>query len=63
MTERSHQLWYKQVVQGRTFGSWSELYQASLGRRDFLNHHLPCATLEERPPLVAFPRARHSGRS
>jgi len=62
MTERSHQLWYKQVVQGRAFASWSELYEASVGRRDFLNYELPCASLRERPPLVAFPQARHSGR-
>ncbi len=63
MTGRSHQLWYKQeVVEGSSFGSWDTLYEALMGRREFLNYHLPCATLDERPPLVAHPQAEHSGR-
>ncbi len=62
IVERSHQLWQGQVVEGQRFRSWSHLYEALLDRRDFLNLHLPCATLEQRPPLVAFPQARHSGR-
>lgn len=62
ITERSHRLWYEQVVEGGTFGCWSALYEALLERRAFLNYHLPCAALGERPPLVAMPEADHSGR-
>ncbi len=62
LIERTHRLWQEQVLEGQRFGSWHSLYEASLKRRDFLNHHLPCATLGERAPLVAFPEARHSGR-
>jgi hypothetical protein len=51
------------VVEGASFGSWEELYRASMGRRKFLNYHLPCSSLGEKPPLVAFPEATHSGRS
>jgi transposase len=63
ITERSHRLWYEQVVEGASFGCWSDLYQALLKRREFLNYHLPCSSLGEKPPLVAFPKATHSGRS
>lgn len=61
MTERSHQLWYRQVVQGHTFADWSTLYAALEKRRSFLNHHLPCRSLGNQPPLVAYPGATHSG--
>jgi hypothetical protein len=57
MTERSHQLWYRQVVQGHTFANWSALYAALEQRRTFLNYNLPCRSLANRPPLVAYPDA------
>lgn len=62
MTERSHQLWEGQVIQGATFADWQMLYSALYQRRDFLNNILPCATLDNQPPLVAYPQAYHSGR-
>ncbi len=62
VTERSHQLWHKQVIEGASFEDRSELYKALIKRREFLNYNLPCSSLEERPPLVAFPQATHSGR-
>jgi hypothetical protein len=58
LTERSHQLWEKQVLLGQEFDSWNALYSALLKRRDFLNHHLPCASIGELPPLVAYPQAQ-----
>lgn len=62
MTERSHQLWTSQVIRGATFPSWQALYDTLYQRRDFLNTILPCASLDNKPPLVALPQARHSGR-
>ena len=62
MTERSHQLWDKQVIQGAAFPDWQALYDALYQRRDFLNCILPCTSLDNRPPLAAYPQARHSGR-
>ncbi|MEM7127292.1 MAG: integrase core domain-containing protein [Chloroflexota bacterium] len=62
MTERSHQLWYQQVIQGHTFPEWSSLYDALHKRLDFLNQHLPCRSLGGKPPLAAHPDAVHSGR-
>lgn len=62
MTERSHQLWDGQVVQGATFSNWQALYETLYQRRAFLNSILPCASLENQPPLLAFPEAQHSGR-
>lgn len=61
MTERSHQLWTGQVLEGQCFSNWQELYDALQERRNFLNYHLPCASLKQ-PPLCAFPQAKHSGR-
>jgi hypothetical protein len=62
MTERSHQLWQGQVVQGATFANWQALYDALYQRRNFLNTVLPCASLDGQPPLVAYPQAHHSER-
>ena len=62
MTERSHQLWYRQVIQGHTFPDWNTLYNARQTRRTFLNHHLPCRATADQPPLAAHPDARHSGK-
>ncbi len=58
VTERSHQLWDQQVVRDQTFPTWQALYLALQERRTFLNEGLPCATLDEQPPLVAHPEAR-----
>lgn len=62
ISERSHQLWAAQVLCGQRFADWQALYAALGQRRDFLNHHLPCRSLANRPPLVAYPEAHHSGR-
>lgn len=63
MTERSHQLWSAQVLLGQTFADWHALYRTLQARRDFLNCHLPCRSLDQQPPLLAYPQARHSGRA
>lgn len=60
MTERSHQLWEKQVIQGQTFSEWSSLFDALQQRREFLNYELPCRSLDDQPPLIAFPEAASS---
>lgn len=57
MTERSHQTWYHQVLEGQSFAAYERLVAACQKRRRFLNYCLPCATLGEEPPLVAFPHA------
>ena len=62
VTERSHQLWAAQALEGQQYDDWQQLYHFLRQRRDFLNCHLPCATLGEQPPLQAYPEAMHSGR-
>ena len=62
IVERCHQLWDQQCLQGQTFTSWNELFRRLQDRRDFINHHLPCASLNDQPSLVVFPEATHSGR-
>ena len=63
LTERSHQLWAGQCLAGQHFADWDHLYQTLHERRDVLNYDLPCASLDNQPPLVAFPDASHSGRN
>jgi hypothetical protein len=61
-TERSHQIWDAQSLEGQQYESWTQLYLALRERRQFLNEHLPCSALDGLPPLQAFPQASHSGR-
>jgi transposase len=63
LTERSHQLWEQQVVAGQSFATWQALYDALCARQPFLNEVLPCATLDDQPPLVAYPEARYPRRA
>jgi hypothetical protein len=58
ITERSHQTWYGQVLNGQTFANWDQLRLVLERRRDFMNEYLPCASMEGKPPLVACPQAR-----
>jgi transposase InsO family protein len=62
MTERSHRLWSAHCLLGQHYPTWQALYGALRRHRDFLNHHLPCASLDNHPPLHMFPAARHSTR-
>ena len=62
MTERSHQVWAAQALQGQRFTRVEALVAALRERRCFLNEHLPCRTLGEVPPLVAHPAARRPRR-
>jgi hypothetical protein len=63
MTEHSHQIWEHQVLDGAVFEAYQTLWQALERRKVFLNEHLPCASLGERPPLQAYPQARCPRRS
>lgn len=62
ITERSHQLWAAQCLQAQYYDTWDQLYLTLRRRRDFLNFDLPCSSLDDLPPLLAFPQAAHSGR-
>jgi len=60
-TERSHQIWAAQSLEGQHYESWTQLYLALRKCRQFLNEHLPCSALDELPPWQAFPQTSHSG--
>lgn len=62
ITERSHQLWHDQVLVGQEFVDWDHLFQTLQERRHFLNTKLPCASLGETPPLIAYPEALTNSR-
>jgi len=61
--ERTHQTITQQAIAGQDFADESTLQCMLDERLDFLNSHFPCSTLDNQPPLVAFPEAHHSGRA
>lgn len=58
MTERSHQTWAWQALDGQCFAHWQALWGYLQERRTILNEWLPCETLGGVPPLTAHPEAR-----
>jgi transposase len=62
MIERSHQTWAQQALVGQSFANWASLRCVLRQRRAFLNERLPCATLDNVPPLLAHPEARQPRR-
>ena len=59
--ERSHQTMHNQMVCTKDYKDMEHFQQQLNERRHRLNYHLPCATNNGKPPLVAFPQAKHSG--
>ena len=60
--ERTHQTVERQAILGQHPASPTAWQQMVDRRREFLNGRYPSASLGGKPPLVAFPEARHSGR-
>jgi len=60
--ERHHQTIAGQAFEGQTFADIATLQRSLQSRMLFLNLEYPTRSLEARPPLQAFPQARHSGR-
>lgn len=58
VTERSHQTWHSQVLEGAAFECYQSLWRTLELRKVFLNEHFPCASLQNTPPLKAHPEAR-----
>lgn len=62
MVERSHQTLDKQVLEGKIYQTWQELFTNTNKRRGILNEKYPCRTLGKRAPLEVYPEAAHSKR-
>lgn len=62
IVERSHQTMMHQLASQDRFNSLLQLAQKTNERRYLLNYKLPCKSCQERPPLVAYPQAKHSAR-
>jgi transposase len=60
--ERTHRTVHWQGVEGQNPANEMALQRGLDERREFLNGRYPSSSLGGRPPLVAFPEARHSGR-
>lgn len=63
IVERSHQTMTNQVIKGSAFESVLALHSYCDKRRKLLNEVLPCSTIGALAPLLAFPKARFSGKS
>jgi len=61
--ERMHQTMEHQIKRKAGFHSFEQLIKFANQRRRRLNQDIPCRSINKLPPLVAFPKAIHSGRS
>lgn len=62
IVERMHQTMSRQTIQGQAWASQKALWFGLDQRREFLNQNYPSHSLQERPPLTAYPLSGHSGR-
>jgi len=63
VVERSHQTIEKQALKRtEVFQDWQALYDYCQKRRKKLNQEIPSRSTDSKPPLVAHPDAKHSGR-
>lgn len=62
MVERSHQTMERQVIEGQDYACWRDFFQYCQKRRARMNEKIPNRSLDNKPPLKAFPNAIHSGR-
>lgn len=60
IVERSHQTMERQVIKGKTYANWGELFHFCQQRMKRLNEHFPNRSLGHIAPLKAFPKARKS---
>jgi hypothetical protein len=56
--EKSHQTMHTQVCAGRTYPDEEALFISSQQRRQRLNYHIPCRTLDKKAPLKVFPETK-----
>ena len=62
VVERMHQTIENQVIGSRPYTSMAAIQEKTDERRHRLNYHIPSSSLDDQPPLVANPQAKHSGR-
>jgi hypothetical protein len=55
--ERGHQTVTQQALVGQTFEDPGALHTTLAARLDFLNREYPCRSLQDQPPLIAYPQA------
>jgi transposase-like protein len=60
--ERTHQTMSGQALRGQTWASQAALWYGLDLRREAVNDRLPCRSLAQQPPLVAYPQAAHPQR-
>lgn len=60
--ERSHQTMDRQTTAGQEYRCWQQLFRFCIKRKKRINENIPNRMLGKQPPLVAFPKAIHSGR-
>jgi len=63
MVERSHQTMFKQVIQGKTYDNWHQLFLHTNKRRKVMNEKYPSRSLNGKAPLQAAPEAKKIIRS
>jgi transposase InsO family protein len=61
--ERTNQTMTLQALLGQHWSDQAALWAGLEARRSMLNQHIPSSVLQGQPPLQAYPKAAHSGRS
>lgn len=56
--EKSHQTMHTQVCAGRTYPDFDALFLSCQQRRQRLNYHIPCRTLNKKTPFEVFPEIK-----
>lgn len=59
MVERSHQTMYKQVLQGKKYDNWHELFVNNNKRRKVMNEKYPSRSLNKQAPLQVYPETKN----
>lgn len=60
--ERSHQTIWKQMCRQTPYHNWENFYEKCQQRRIWLNEFFDSSATDNKPPLIANPKAKHSGR-
>lgn len=61
--ERAHQTIHNQIIRRKeSYTNWEHLFEWCEKRRRRLNEVIPSRSTDNKPPLIKYPEAKHSGR-
>lgn len=61
--EKAHQTVWRQLSRQTPYCNWEHFYEKCQQRKTWLNQHFASNATTNKPPLIANPQAKHSGRT